>query len=119
MFADLQQQTIGISADLAGGLAAPQLPLDGLSNTLGAVPGASGLINGSFDPGSLLATLEGATLLGGIKLADILAAVGGGDFDLSKVPALTHVQLPDGVHTSFTWNSTRQPGRSEPAACRN
>jgi hypothetical protein len=105
VFADLaQQQTIRISADLAGGLAAPQLPIDGLSSTLGAVPGADHLIDGSFDPSSLLATLNSVSLLGGIDLGKFLAAVDGGDFDLSKVPALTHVQLPDAVRTSFTWS---------------
>jgi hypothetical protein len=110
VFADFQQpQTIGISADLAGGLAAPQLPIDGLSNTLGAVPGAAGLIGGSFDPSLLLATLDSVSLLGGLDLGEFLAAVDGGDFDLSTVPALTHVQLPDAVRTSFTWNPPVNP----------
>jgi IPT/TIG domain len=105
VFADLHQQPpVAISADLAGGLAAPQLPIDGLSRTHGAVPGAAGLINGSFNPSALLATLGSATLLGNIPLAEILAAVGVSDFDPSKVPALTHVQLPDAVRTTFTWS---------------
>jgi hypothetical protein len=105
VFADLTAtQTIGISADLAGGLAAPQLPIDGLSNTLGAVPGSGGLINGSFDPSTLLAALDSISLLGGIDLAKFLAAMAGNDFDVSRLPALTHVQLPDAVRTSFTWN---------------
>ena len=101
-----QPLTMGISADLAGGLAAPQLPLTGLSNTLGAVPGAAALIDGTFDPGTIFGELGSATLLGGIKLSEILNLVGAGGvpFDLSKVPALTHAQLPDGIHTSFTWN---------------
>jgi len=103
-----QPLTIGIGADLAGGLSAPQLPLTGLSKTLGAVPGADDLINGNFDPTTIFAALESATLLGGIKLSEILGLVGAGaggvPFDLSKVPALKHVQLSDGIHTSFTWN---------------
>ena len=101
-----QPLTIGITADLAGGLAAPQLPLTGLSNALGAVPGAAALIDGTFDPSTIFSELEGATLLGGIKLAEILAAVGAGGvpFDVSKVPTLKHVQLQGALQTSFTWN---------------
>ena len=105
--------TLALGAGSVGGLAAPQLPIDGLSRTLGPVAGAQSptgdgpgpLMTGQFDPATLLAPLKNAVLLGGIPLSAILAPIAADDFDPSKVPAFVRSRLtnPDRVETTFTW----------------
>jgi hypothetical protein len=99
-----------LAADAAGGLATPQLPIDGLSQALGPVAGAADLIkiNGKFDPTKLL---QQSMFLGGIKLSDLLApvtAAAGTGFDLGKVPAFVRTQLPHAIQTTFTWTPDLQ-----------
>ena len=60
---------LAMAADAAGGLAATQLLVDGLSRDLGPVTGALQLVAGEFDPTKLLSSLENAVFLGGIKLS--------------------------------------------------
>jgi hypothetical protein len=90
-----------MAADAAGGLAAPQLPIDGLSRALGPVAGATDLIGGKFDPTKLLSQLENSVFLGSIKLSDMLAPIAG--FDPAKVPAFVRSKLPQAIQTTFTW----------------
>jgi hypothetical protein len=111
---------LALGAGSAGGLAAPQLQIDGLSRTLGPVTGAQlpagdgpgPLMSGQFDPTTLLASLEDAVLFGFIRLSDILEKIE--DFDPSshQVPAFVRTQLADSIRTTFTWNP---PLQSTPA----
>ena len=99
--------TLAMAAAAAGGLAAPQLNINGLSQSLGPVAGAAQLAAGAFDPTQLLKGLDDATLLGGIKLREILAPVEApleaAGFDPAKVPGFVRTQLPHAIQTTFTW----------------
>jgi hypothetical protein len=99
--------TLAMAAAAAGGLAAPQLNINGLSQSLGPVAGAAQLAAGAFDPTQLLKGLDDATLLGGIKLREILAPVEApleaAGFDPTKIPGFARTQLPHAIRTTFTW----------------
>jgi hypothetical protein len=97
-----------LAASAAGGLAAPQLPIDGLSQALGPVAGAADLINGAFNPTTLLKQFDQSVFLGGIKLSDLLAPLAGATFDAAKVPAFVRSQLPHAIQTTFTWTPDLQ-----------
>jgi hypothetical protein len=116
--------TLQMAAGAAGGLVAPQLPIDGLSKSLGPVAKAADLAGGAFDPTTLLKELNQAVFLGGIKLSDLLAPVTPAGFDLAKVPKFARSQLPQAIQTTFTWTPDLQsptvkppppPGRPAPA----
>jgi hypothetical protein len=95
---------ITLPPDRAGGLVAPQLPVGALSQALGPIAGE--LAGGTFDP-SQIAGLD-VKLLGSIPLAAILQTVSlpssPSPADFSKLPAITHMTLPSGMHTSFRWS---------------
>jgi IPT/TIG domain-containing protein len=99
-----QARPISLPPDRSGGLVAPQIPVDGLSRSLGPVAGAAGLANGGFDLAQAFNDVD-VTLLGGIKLQDIVKALLPDDpFDATRVPALRHAELPDRTETSFRWD---------------
>jgi len=98
-----------VKSDAIGGLATPSMEILGLSRIMGPVassgPGADvetklgKIIGNSFDPTDFF---KGASILGGIKLSDILSVVTsglGGD----NVPKLLSRELPDRVEASFDW----------------
>ncbi len=104
-------------SDALGALATPQMNVLGLSritglvagqnaSTPGAVAAALGKVSqGTFDPADFFGN---ATLLGGIKLSDVVRgslALGGQD-----VPKLLSRDFPDRVEASFDWNGRFVPG---------
>lgn len=93
---------LGIPTDKAGGLVTPNLSITGLSRTLGPVPPVLAQIaGGTFNPRDLFSAsgLGSSTLLGGIRLTEIISSVA----DLNQMPALVQSQLPGRVTTTFAW----------------
>ncbi|GAA0345518.1 hypothetical protein [Streptomyces blastmyceticus] len=91
---------LDIPTDKAGGLTTPKLAIAGLSRSLGPVPpGADSIGDTAIPAGQLFHDLLNANLLGGIQLANVVAPV----TDLTKLPALQQVSLPDSVTTKFHW----------------
>lgn len=106
----------GAKSDALGALAAPQMSILGLSKAIGPVAATTptnpadpnqienalaNVIGGTFDPTDFF---DGATILGGVELADILDVVhglaGGG------VPKMVTREVPVGVEASFRWQTT-------------
>jgi len=100
-------------SDALGALATPQMNLLGLSTIMGPVAGksVSGVDNvnlalakvkgGHFDPSEFFGD---ATLLGGIKLGDIVQA--SASLAGAEVPKLLTRDFPDHVEASFDWSTT-------------
>ena len=96
-----------------GALASPQMNLLGLSKVMGPVAGqaASGVdnvraalgkvANAQFDP---LDFFGDATLLGGIKLGEIVQSAV--SLSGAEVPKMLARDFPDRVEASFDWNTT-------------
>jgi IPT/TIG domain len=118
---------VSIPADRAGGLAAPSLPLCGLSSLLGPVVGEApppdgslidplaDLVAGTFNPAKVFTDALGTQLLGGINLGDILAELTGTQFVAANLPALAHQQSPDQLVTTFDWSpQLAKPADGEP-----
>jgi hypothetical protein len=73
----------------SGGVITPNLSLTGLSRSLGPVAGAiSDLQNGQFNPESVFAGSLDATILGGVKLIDLIQAVTGISGDSPPLQAM-------------------------------
>lgn len=108
----------GPKSDALGALAAPQMTILGLSKVMGPVAGQAPkpadladpakieqalgkVVGGEFHPTDFF---SGATILGGVKLSDILAIA----TDLAKpeVPKLLSREVADGVEASFDWTTT-------------
>jgi hypothetical protein len=110
-----------VKSDALGALATPSMAIQGLSRVMGPVaaqpPGGgetvedklATVIGNQFDPADFF---KGATILGGIKLTDILKAtvpsLAGPD-----VPKLLSKQLPDRIEARFNW--TTDINDSDPA----
>lgn len=104
-------------SDALGGLATPQMAIQGLSRLIGPVgaqPPAdpsdpaqveaaleTNVTQGKFDPASFF---EDATILGGINIADIIINVAQTLLGLD-VPKLVSLELPDRVEARFTWDT--------------
>jgi hypothetical protein len=98
-------------SDTLGALATPKMSLLGLSKITGSVSGKdaanaelvedalTAVKSGKFDPGSFF---EDATLLGGIKLAEILP--GADDLSGPDVPKMVARDFPDRVEARFEWS---------------
>ncbi|HEV2707286.1 MAG TPA: hypothetical protein VGV59_15300 [Pyrinomonadaceae bacterium] len=84
-------------SDRAGGLATPNLNIDGLSRKFGPIANADALAVGQFNPATFFDTSR-AKLLGGIGLHEIIAS-GFGD---AKIPKLLNTVVRDvgGVPTA-------------------
>jgi hypothetical protein len=100
-------------SDALGALATPQMNVLGLSTIMGPVAGQNALgvddvrskldkvKGGSFDPSDFFGD---ATLLGGIKLGDIVKA--SASLAGTEVPNLLTRDFPDHVEASFDWSTT-------------
>jgi hypothetical protein len=99
-------------SDALGALASPQMDLLGLSKVMGPVAGKAGTdvdqikqsllgaAGGGFSPAIFF---NGATILGGIKLGDILVDVA--DLAGADVPKMLARDFPDRVESSFDWET--------------
>jgi hypothetical protein len=84
--------------DLAGGLATPNLAIQGLSRTQGPIADAARMAAGSFRPEVWFKDVLGANLLGVLDLASLIAAGDG-----SKAPALTSRRDGDDLVAELNW----------------
>jgi hypothetical protein len=101
-----------VKSDALGALATPSMAIQGLSRVMGPVaaqpPGGgetvedklAEVIGNKFDPTQFF---KGATILGGIKLSDILKVVT--SLAGSDVPKLLSKQLPDKIEARFNWQT--------------
>jgi len=98
-------------SDSLGALATPQMSLLGLSKVLGPVSGQSSgskpiedalktVKGGEFDPADFF---KDATLLGGIKIADIIKS--SHDLNGTAVPKMVTRDFPDRVESRFDWDT--------------
>ena len=86
-------------SDRAGGLASPSMDITGISQTLGPVSGnLADLDGGTFNPAAFFSRND-ATLLGGVKLRDVIDAV----FDPLQFPRMVIERLPASVVTTLDW----------------
>jgi hypothetical protein len=99
-------------APMSPGVITPNLAISALSATAGPIGGSAGnFISGTFDPKDFFGALLGKnapTILGSIKLSDILSlAQGVGDAGAlaSKVPQLVRQTLPNEIDTTLTWTA--------------
>lgn len=93
-------------SDALGALATPQMNVLGLSKIMGPVSGQASsaldkLAGGQFNP---LDFFKDATLLGGIKLGEIVRSAT--SLTGADVPKLLTRDLPDHVEASFDWSTT-------------
>jgi len=96
----IQPAALNVPPEKAGGIAAPNLSIDGLSRSRGPLPPVvDDLANGRFDPTKLFGSLEGTNLLGGISLGQLISKVA----SFEQVPSLRQVQLPDALEVRFDW----------------
>ena len=109
VFAELNDKPrLSVPPDKAGGLAAPNMDVTGLSQHLGPVAGVLEDLNkGEFDP--LTFFPDDAKLLGVIKIKDIIEKVASGAFeeDLfeSRFPKITSKQNPTSITTTLDWST--------------
>ncbi|MDK2744429.1 MAG: hypothetical protein NDI90_16125 [Nitrospira sp. BO4] len=108
---DFGGSTQQAKSDTLGALATPKMTLLGLSKILGPVSGEAAnpnlvedglqmVKNGTFDPVSFF---KDATLLGGIKLAEILP--GTNNLTGADAPKMVARDFPDRVEARFEWSS--------------
>ena len=98
-----------VKSDAIGGVATPDMAIQGLSRIMGPVAAKVGadvetalqnVIGNKFDPADFFAD---AKILGGVKLAELLkiaASLAGGD-----VPKFLSRELPDKIEASFDWQT--------------
>lgn len=101
-----------VKSDALGALATPSMAIQGLSRVTGPVsaqPPTGGqtveqklksVIDNTFNPVDFF---KDATILGGVKLADILAVAG--SLAGPDVPKLLSKQLPDRIEARFDWKT--------------
>ncbi len=105
VFAKLTDRDLDLAfpVERSGGLVRPRMKINGLSRTVGPVPTVDEIGTGTFDPRHVFDALNDATLLGVIKLSDVIQVATGNELSSEKVPRLVHTRHPDRVETSFTW----------------
>src|SRR5262249_5296996 len=92
----------------SGGVAAPDVKLDGLSSTLGAVPNVQAIASNDFSLASL-DFLDGK-LLGVISLKDAIVAPSG----TGELPKITTEATPQALKASFQWKPKLKDPLPEP-----
>jgi hypothetical protein len=100
-------------ADKAGGLATPNIRIDGLSRKFGAVGDSTQLAKGNFSPATFFDG-DNAKILGGISLKAIIKSATLDQSNDAKVPRLANTivrdanGLPVENRTELTWNPSVQ-----------
>ena len=87
-------------SDMLGALVTPSMNIKGLSRVMGPAGDITEIVNGNFNPTTFF---EGAKIIGGVELTDILDVVTSlvGD----DVPKMLSRELPDRVEASFDWTT--------------
>jgi len=100
---------LGFSADQSGGLATPDMSVEGLSKQFGPVSDLAKMLAGNFDPSSFFP--DTSLLFGAVKLKDILEAIFGPD----QIPTLTtniekdEYGVPKAIVAKLTWQPKMKP----------
>jgi hypothetical protein len=101
-------------SDSIGGLATPSMAILGLSRIMGPVAAQkpanpaqienslNSIINDNFNPADFF---KGATILGGVKLGEIILGLGG--LANPEVPKLLSRDTADAMEASFDWTTAR------------
>jgi hypothetical protein len=103
-----------VKSDALGGLATPSMAIQGLSRIMGPVAsqrpttadpnaielGLSNVISNTFNPADFF---DGAKILGGVELKELLDLVTG--LAGGNVPKLLSKQLPDRIEARFDWET--------------
>jgi hypothetical protein len=94
-------QDLGIPADKAGGLSTPNIDISGISQHLGPVAGTlDKLADGEFSAADFFNRID-ATLLGGVKLSEIVTDV----FDGKQFPKIiTQPPTATSIVTTLEWS---------------
>ncbi|MBC7813728.1 MAG: hypothetical protein H7175_21405, partial [Burkholderiales bacterium] len=120
VFGRLSDFTAPVDPQKSGGLTATDFHIDGLSRTYGPVnlkpvqldpanAAVTGdMLNGTFSPIELF---KGVTLLGGLKLSDVINDVGLPPMQPNAVPQMITRQIGDIVETEFRWVVSNAPGQ--------
>ncbi len=82
------QPAMNFNGGSSGGVMLPNIQLSGLSRSLGPIAGdVSNILGGTFDPSSIFSDLN-ATILGGVKLIDLIKLVTGLSGDSPSTEAM-------------------------------
>ncbi len=94
---------IAFSPEQAGGLTRPDFAIEGLSRSLGPVPTVDAMMTGNFDPATIFPEI---TLLGGLKLTDIVNLVrfGGAPEKGELLPQLVTTLEGNVPVTRYRWH---------------
>jgi hypothetical protein len=96
---------VGFRGDQSGGVATPNLQVNGLSRRFGTVSGTlTNIAGGTFVPKDAFGDLN-AKLFGVVPLGDLIAGIFGND----TVPTLLTNRLSDAVQTKLHWAPVVQP----------
>lgn len=96
---------VGFRGDQSGGVATPNLQVNGLSRRFGTVSGTlSTIANGSFDPKDAFGDLQ-ARLFGVVPLKDLIKGI----FGDGTVPKLITERTPTALQTNLRWAPVVQP----------
>jgi hypothetical protein len=104
LFLEIQaasQPALNFAAGSSGGVITPNLQLSGLSRSLGPVAGdVSNILGGTFDPASVFGSSLNATILGGVKLIDLIKLVTGISGDSPTTQAMQIISNTVGASDS-------------------
>lgn len=89
-----------LKSDSVGALAAPSMQIAGLSRLLGPAGDIANVAADSFDPAQFF---DGAELLGGIKISDIIGVVTA--LTNTEAPQMLTRELPERIEASFDWDT--------------
>ncbi len=89
-----------LKSDSVGALAAPSMQIAGLSRLLGPAGDIANVAADSFDPAQFF---DGAELLGGIKISDIIGVVTA--LTNTEAPQMLTRELPERIEASFEWET--------------
>ncbi len=110
---DAETPALGVPQQLGGGMAAPSLKVQGLSMVHGPIADIAKLADpaANFDPSSYFDL--GVTLLGGIKLSDVVPSIPFPDprngADKDAVPKVVTTKTATAIDTVITWRPKLQP----------
>ena len=89
-----------VKSDSLGAIASPSMAIAGLSRIVGPAADLDQVAKNKFNPAQFF---NNATILGGIKIADIIGLVS--QLTLGDAPEMVSRELPDKIEASFDWQT--------------
>lgn len=89
-----------VKSDSLGAIGSPQMQIAGLSRKLGPAADLDKVSDEQFDPAAFF---DGAKLLGGISVKDLIGVVSA--LPLGDAPKMLSQELSDRIEASFTWDT--------------